>query len=126
VVDKVLIKSFVFEKALMKEHFNENYLESDKYPIALLKGKVANLDEVNFAQDGTYEADIEGELTMHGITRPISEKGTFEVKGNQITGKSKFTILLADYEVKIPSTVADNIAKEIEISVDVVMDKVVE
>jgi hypothetical protein len=126
ILAKVLIKSFVFEKALMQEHFNENYMESDTYPNSMLKGKITNLNAVDFTKDGIYEVLIEGDLTIHGVTKPVAEKGTFEVKGSQITGKCEFSVLVSDYGIKIPATVADNIAKEIEVTVDVVLDKVVE
>jgi len=59
-VFRVLIRSFEFEKALMQEHFNENYLESHKFPNASFQGKVTNLSEIDFTKDGTYEATVEG------------------------------------------------------------------
>jgi polyisoprenoid-binding protein YceI len=119
----VLMKSFEFEKALMQEHFNENYVESDKFPNATFLGKVTNIKEVNIAKDGTYAAVVEGKLTLHGITRSVKEKGTFEVKGGKLTGKAIFNILLADYDIKIPGAVTKNISKTIEITVDVVLEK---
>lgn len=125
-VFKVLMKSFQFEKALMQEHFNENYVESDKYPNATFQGKVVNLDEIDFTNNGNYPADIEGNLTIHGVTKTIREKGTFEIMDGKIKGTSKFTVLLADYDISIPAPVVDNIAKEIEISVDVMLEKLAE
>lgn len=125
-VFKVLMKSFEFEKALMQEHFNENYVESDKYPNATFKGKVVNVGQIDFTKNGSYTAEVEGDLTIHGITRPIKKTGTFEVKDGKVNGKSKFTILLADYSISVPAPVVDNIAKEIEITVDVMLDKVAE
>ena len=122
-VCKVLVKSFEFEKALMQEHFNEYYVESDKFPNATFIGKVINIKDVNISKDGVYEAMVEGKLTIHGTTQPVREKGTFEVKGTKITGKSKFTILLADYNIKIPGAVTNSISKSIEITVDMVLDK---
>ena len=83
-VFKVLIKSFNFEKALMQEHFNENYMESDKFPNSTFQGKVTNLSSIDFSKEGTYEAMIEGDLTIHGMTKKISEKGTFTVKGKPV------------------------------------------
>ena len=125
-VFKVLMKSFEFEKALMQEHFNENYVESDKFPNATLKGKVNNVNKIDFSKNGSYNAEIEGDLTIHGVTQSVKVSGTFEVKDGKVNGKSKFTILLADYEISVPSPVVDNIAKEIEITVDVMLDKVAE
>ncbi len=122
-VFKVLMKSFVFEKALMQEHFNENYVESDKFPNATFKGKVVNMSDITLTKDGTYEADVEGELTIHGISNKIEDKGTFIVSKEGIHGNSKFNILLADYDISIPGAVTGKIAEEIEITVDVKLKK---
>lgn len=121
-VFKVLIKSFEFEKALMQEHFNENYLESHKFPNASFQGKISNLSAMDFSKDGTYNADIEGKLTIHGVTKDISEKGTFTVKDGVVQGFSKFFVKVADYEIKIPGAVVNNIAESIEVSVDVKLE----
>jgi hypothetical protein len=122
-VFRVLMKSFVFEKALMQEHFNENYVESDKFPNSTFLGKVTNIKEVNFSKDGIYPVTIDGKLTIHGETRQVSEKGTFEIKEGRVSGKAKFNIPLADYKITIPGAVTDNISKIIEITVDVVLEK---
>jgi polyisoprenoid-binding protein YceI len=120
---KVLMKSFEFEKALMQEHFNENYVESDKFPNASFKGKVTNLKDVNFNKNGTYQATIDGDLTIHGVTKKVQEKGTFDVKDGKIIGQSKFNISLKEYNVIIPKTVVNNISDMIEITVDVSLEK---
>lgn len=120
----VLMKSFTFEKALLQEHFNENYVESDKFPNATFLGKIINIKEVNISKDGNYPVTVEGKLTMHGETKQISEKGTFEVMEGKLIGKAKFNIFLSDYKISIPNTVVNNISKTIEISVEVVLDKI--
>jgi polyisoprenoid-binding protein YceI len=123
-VFKVLIKSFQFEKALMQEHFNENYLESDKFPNSTFKGKVTNLSSIDFTKEGTYDAVIEGDMTIHGVTKTISEKGIYTVQaGDKIHGISKFNIKPSDYDIKIPGTVIKNIAETIEVTVDIEMAK---
>ena len=122
-VFRLLMKSFVFEKALMQEHFNENYVESDKFPNATFLGKVTNIKEVNFAKDGAYPVTVNGKLTIHGVTKEINEQGTLEVKNGMVSGKAKFNIALADYKISIPASAADNIAKSIEIHVDVPLEK---
>ena len=122
-VFKVLMKSFVFPKALMQEHFNENYIESDKFPEAKFIGKVTNLAEIDFSKDGIYNALVVGNLTIHGETKEIQAKGTFEIKQDKIDGNAKFNIVVADYKIKIPNTVVNNIAKTVEITVDITMDK---
>jgi len=118
-VFKVLIQSFKFEKALMQEHFNENYMESHKLPNATFQGKVANLSEVEFTKEGTYNAQLKGKLTIHGVTQDIEETGTFTVSKDGIVGKSKFNVKVADYNIDIPKTVINNIAESIEVTVDV-------
>ena len=123
IVFKVLMKSFEFEKALMQEHFNENYVESDKFPNATLKGKVVDIESYDFTKDNTFEVTVEGDLTMHGVTNKISKKGSFSVKDGQITGTSTFIVKPEDYGIKIPKTVVDNIAEEIEVTVNVKLDE---
>ena len=103
----------------MQEHFNENYVESDKYPVATFKGKVTNIDKIDFGTAGKYDAIIEGNLTIHGKTKKIKTTGAFTVYDEGIKGKSSFSIKLADYGVEIPSIVAEKIAKEILINVDI-------
>ena len=122
-VFKVLMKSFEFEKALMQEHFNENYVESDKFPNATFKGKVLNVADCDFTSDNTYEVVVEGDLTMHGVTTKVSEKGTFTVKDGKINGASTFIVKPEEYGIKIPKTVVDNIAEEIEVTVEVKLEE---
>lgn len=124
-VFKAMLKSFQFEKALMQEHFNENYVESDKFPNSTFKGKVTNIKEVDFTKNGKYEVTIEGDLTLKDVTKKIKEKGTLEISGDKVNGIATFNILLADYNIKIPSAVASNIAKSIRIDVDVKLEKMV-
>ena len=118
-VFKVLMKSFIFEKALMQEHFNENYVESDKYPNATFKGRITNLEDIDFSKPGGYEAVVEGELTIHGQTNKVKENGMFEVKSGSINGTTKFTIKLGDYKIGIPGAVAGKLSEVIEITVDI-------
>ena len=122
-VFKVLMKSFEFEKALMQEHFNENYVESDKFPNATFKGKVTNVTDMDFGTEGDYIAIVEGDLTIHGVTNKVSAKGTFSVEGGQIIGTSSFIVKPEEYGIKIPKTVVDNIAEEIEVTVDVTLSE---
>jgi hypothetical protein len=119
---RVLMKSFQFEKALMQEHFNENYIESHKHPNATFSGKVTNMADIDFSKPGTYQATIAGDLTIKGITKSINEQGVFEVKSDgNIQGNATFYIAIADYEIKIPRAVINNIAENIEIKVDVLL-----
>ncbi len=118
---QVPIKSFKFEKQTMQEHFNEDYMESDKFPKSEFKGKITNVGEVNLSKDGVYNAKAEGKLTMHGVTKEVSIPGTITVKGTDITMSSKFVVKTKDYDIKIPSVVEGKIAKEIEVTVTSVL-----
>lgn len=123
-VFKVLMKSFEFEKALMQEHFNENYVESDKFPNSTFIGKATNMSQIDLTKEGTYEGLVEGDLTIHGVTKKVSEKGTFTVKaGDKVHGLCKFNVKVSDYDIKIPGTVVNNISETIEVTVDVELSK---
>lgn len=114
----VLMKSFHFQLALMEEHFNENYVESTKYPKSTFKGKITNLSSVNFAKDGVYPVTVEGDMTLHGVTKKMTSTGSVTVKGGKISAYSKFALKLKDYNISIPSLVADKISEDIDITVD--------
>ena len=113
----ILIKGFHFEKALMEEHFNENYMESEKYPKSTFKGMISDISKVNFKKDGSYPVTVSGDLNIHGVTNKVSVPGTVTVKGGSITANSKFIVKLADYKISVPKVVKDNIAENIEITV---------
>ncbi|WP_118950828.1 YceI family protein [Taibaiella helva] len=117
----VPIKSFRFDKALMQEHFNENYMESSKYPKAEYKGRITNLSDVNFSKDGTYNVKTTGKLTMHGVTKEVPASGTIVVKSGMATVKSRFMVAPADFGIRIPAVSASKIASKIEITVDSVL-----
>ncbi len=113
----VLIKSFHFEKALMEEHFNENYLESDKFPKSTFKGTIADVSKISFTTDGVYPVTVSGDLTLHGVTKKINATGNITVKAGKISADAKFLLKLADYNVSIPKLVKDNIAESVEVKV---------
>ena len=116
-VFQALIKSFHFERALMEEHFNENYMESDKIPKSIFKGKITNLSSVNFTKPGTYDITVDGDLTIHDVTNKVSIKGTLEVVSGGINASSKFNIVPEDYKITIPGVVRDKIDKNFEVTV---------
>lgn len=115
----VLIKAFQFEKALMQQHFNENYLESSKFPKAVFKGQITNMDAVDLSNDGVYEVAVAGDITIHGVTKAVEAPGTITVKDGQIRAESTFMLTVADFDIKIPAVVRDNIAKTVEVTVQV-------
>lgn len=113
----VTMKAFKFEKALMQEHFNENYVESTKYPKSLFSGKIQNIEQLKFNEDGKFPVEIVGELTLHGVTKKMVIKGRFEIVNGKITGFSEFKIVLKDFNIEIPALVAEKIEKEILVKV---------
>ncbi|TNE50717.1 MAG: YceI family protein [Bacteroidetes bacterium] len=119
---KVLIKNFVFEKALMQEHFNENYMESTTYPNATFKGNIANVSKVNFAKGGSYAVTAKGKMTIHGVTKEIEVPGTIIVGDGTVKVHSDFKVACADYDISIPGVVREKIAQEIAVSVDATLD----
>lgn len=113
----LLMRSFNFRKALMEEHFNENYIESDKYPKAIFKGKVVNIDEVDMSKNGTYSLDVTGDITLHGVTKPIRTKAECVVDGGNIRAKAVFPLKVKDFGIKVPRLVINNIAEVVEVTV---------
>lgn len=117
-VYQVPIKSFRFEKQLMEEHFNENYLESSKFPKAVFKGRLEEPARINYKADGDYPVQAKGELTIHGVTRTVVVPGTISVKNGQVTTRSRFVVKPADYAIRIPAATAGKIGETIEVTVN--------
>ena len=122
IVFSVPMQSFEFVKALMQEHFNtDKFLDTKKYPKAKLVGKIGGLSKVNFDKDGTYNVEVAGNLTIHGVTKKINEKATISIKSGKISLNSKFKITLNDYKIAFksgkPST---NIAKVVDVTAEAV------
>jgi polyisoprenoid-binding protein YceI len=125
VVFSVPMQGFEFEKSLMQKHFNsDKFLDTQTHPKAKLKGTIINLDQVNFSEDGSYSADVEGELTIKGVTKSVKEKGTLTVKGNMVKINSTFNVSLADYEITFAKgKPSSNIAKKVKITVQAEYEK---
>lgn len=115
---KVLMKSFMFEKAAMQQHFNDDYVESDEFPNATFEGVILNFDDIDKAKDGEYTVTTEGNLTIHGVTNPIKQEGTLTVKGKEIAIATVFKIELSDYDISVPSNYLKKISNTIEIKVN--------
>lgn len=114
-----LIKAFQFEKALMQEHFNENYMESTKYPKATFKGQIIEPGKIDLKKDGTYSVKVKGALTMRDVTKDVDTEATFVVSKGVVSATSAFKVAVADYGISIPKVVADKIAKVVDVKVDV-------
>jgi hypothetical protein len=111
----VKIKDFKFDKSLMREHFNEKYMETEKFPKSTFQGKVSGF-KPNVL--GVQQVKAVGKLNIHGVEKQVEIPGTLEIIGGKVNLKSKFIVKLADYNIKIPKLVWQNIAEEIEVRVD--------
>jgi len=118
----LLMKAFQFEKALMQEHFNEKYVHSDKFPKATFKGKIVNLDGIDATKEGEYPAKVKGELSIHGVTKEVEVEGKITFKDGKMLVNATFPVAVADYDIKIPAVVADNIAKVVDVHVEMSYD----
>ena len=115
IVFSIPIKEFRFAKSLMQEHFNEKYMESEKYPKATFQGK---LIDYHSEMNGTQEVKAAGKLTIHGITKEVELPGVVDTSGKEIMMKSRFFILLEDYQVTRPQLLWQNIAEKVEVTVE--------
>lgn len=114
----VLIKAFEFEKALMQEHFNENYMESNTFPKASFKGKMTGVTAEQLRKGGTYPVVVEGEITIHGVAKPVKATGTITVDAaGVVKASSDFVVKPADHGISIPGVVKDKIAEQIQVRV---------
>lgn len=115
---EAIMKSFAFSNPTIQDHFNgEKWLHTDQFPTSVFKGKINNLSAINFKKDGTYNAEIEGDLTIRGKKQPVKTNATIVVKGKQLNTSADFNILLENYDVKGGAIAAGKVAKETKISV---------
>lgn len=115
----VPVQGFQFEKAMMQEHFNQpNFMDSKQFPKILLKGKISNLSAINFTKDGTYDAVVTGDLTIRGVTKPVTEKAHVTIKNGEVSVHCKFLVKdIGSYGVGKPSgKKKDNVANDIEVN----------
>jgi hypothetical protein len=118
IVFQMLIKSFKFTLATAEEHFNETYMESDKFPKASFKGTIVNLKDINCKTDGNYKVTVKGDMNIHGVSRPIEQEGIITVKDGKIMASSAFEISIDDYSIKVPKIVEDRVAKKVDVKID--------
>ena len=111
----MLMKGFLFPKALMQTHFNENYIESDKYPKATFEGTYA--DPVDVSRNGTYNLNVKGRLSLHGVTREVSVPASIVVNEGILSGKTTFQLVPEDFNIEIPSLVRDKIARKVDVEI---------
>ena len=110
----LLQRNFLFPKELMQEHYNENYVESDKFPKAQFSGTFTG--DVP-TKPGVYKVQVSGQLTLHGVTQQVTVPGELEVQDGKLTAKSAFAVKPSDFNIKIPSLVKDKIASQINIKI---------
>lgn len=113
---QVPIRSFSFAKGLMQEHFNENYMESDKYPHAKFKGNIQ--DKIDYSKDGEYAVTANGVLNVHGVDKQRSIPGKLVVKDGKIRMITSFDVACVDHKIKIPTLVITKVAEVIKVSID--------
>ena len=109
------MRSFHFAKSLMEEHFNEKYIESEKYPQATFKGTIDQ--KIDFTKNGILNLTATGKLNIHGKEKNIVEKGDIEIKGDKIILTTDFNVALADFNIKITKILFNNIADTINVKI---------
>lgn len=114
-VFSVNISSFRFKKSLMQEHFNSDYMESDKYPKAIFKGKIQQ--QIDVTKNGSYPITVTGELDIHGVKQPRTIAGTATINNGNITMAAEFMVKCVDHHIDIPRLVFHNIAETIKMNV---------
>ena len=117
-----IIKSFRFKSPLMEEHFNENYMESSKFPKATFKGKIVNFDASKITSK-KKDFDLEGDLTIHGVSKKVKTKITFVQSGEKLISTSTFKVKPIDFNIKIPSIVKSKIAETVEVNLKFELEK---
>jgi len=113
---QVPIRSFSFAKGLMQEHFNENYMESDKYPYAKFRGNIQQ--KIDYTKDGEYAVTANGVLNVHGVDQQRAIPGKLIVKDGKIRMVSSFDVACVDHKIKIPTLVITKVAEVIKVSID--------
>lgn len=116
IVFKIPITSFRFKNSLMEDHFNENYLESVKYPSSVFKGKIEPAIDPHI--NGVYNVKVSGILEIHGVRQNRTIEGTMDVKDNMVIIHSDFNVKLTDHKIEVPKIVFTNIAEVIKITID--------
>lgn len=112
---KITIKGFDFDKELMEEHFNEKYMESDKFPYATFSGKIN--EKIDYTKDGVHKTTVTGKLKIHDVEKERILDGTITIKGGEVIIESKFMVALKDHNVEIPTLVSQNISEIIEVTI---------
>ena len=116
------MKGFRFKVALMEEHFNESYVESDKYPKATFKGKIEGFDVAKLTTEGR-SFNISGDLTLHGTTKSITDTAKISKTGDTITIIGSFDVKPADFAIEVPKVVSKKVAEKVTITYNLILTK---
>jgi hypothetical protein len=119
----LLNNAFHFPKAKMEEDFKENYIESDKYPWSTFKGTILDFSNANLTKDSTCKVNVKGDLSIHGVTKNISVPATILIKDGKLSATAVFNVLVKDYNISVPSIVANKIGESIQIKVNCSYEK---
>jgi hypothetical protein len=114
------IKAFKFSSSFMEAHFNENYMESEKFPFATFKGKIN--EKIDFTKNAEHKVTCTGKLEMHGVSQEVTLPGTVKINGTEVTLETAFKVKPADYKIKIEGAYAEKIAKEIGVDFKAVLE----
>lgn len=112
---KIPVTSFNFKSALMQEHFNENYMESDKFPVATFQGKIN--EPIDYAKEGENKVSVYGVMTVHGVSQNVLYTGIISVNKGEVILTSAFKLRLADFDIKVPALYEQSIAKDMDVEV---------
>jgi len=110
---------FKFQNKLMEEHYNEKYVESEKYPMAVFTGKI--IENIDLNKDGVYTVNVAGKMKLHGVEKERTITGTITVKNGQIQLFSKFAMKCSDHNITIPSLIGAKVSDTVDATVDVIL-----
>ena len=116
----ISVQNFKFKNALMEEHFNENYMETTKFPKCVFKGKIN--ETVDYTKEGEQKVTITGKMELHGVTKDVTIDGVITKTGNDLKLYSKFKIKVSDYNIKVPSMYVKNIAETVDVTFNSVLE----
>jgi polyisoprenoid-binding protein YceI len=119
---RVTMKAFEFEKAAMQEHFNRDYVHSDKYPQSTFEGRIVDPPSFQLSSGQPVKVKVNGQLTLHGITKTVTEWGTMALENGKVKIQAEFNLLLSDYNIKVPSDKVRNISNIIKVFVNGTLD----
>jgi hypothetical protein len=119
---KVKNTAFKFKSSLMEEHFNENYMESEKFPYSIFNGEIVEDKNIDLSKDGTYEVWVQGKLNIHGVEKEYKTKAIIVKQNDKIKATATFPVKIADHKIKVPSVVGANVAEEVNVKIEATLD----